>query len=439
MLPEIKTELPGPKSRALLEKDERYISPSYTRSYPAVVVRGTDCLVEDPDGNVFLDMNAGIAVCSTGHCHPEVVEAAVAQTRNLIHMSGTDFYYPSQIELAETLATMVPGGGEWRVFFANSGAEAVEASIKLAKWKTGRPNLVAFTGAFHGRTHGALSLTCSKSTQKQRFHPLLPGVYHAPYPDTFRGPFAGDPRRQAEYCGKEWFEQYLFAQNIEPDSVAAIVVETVQGEGGYLVPPQGFLENLRELTRKHGIMLVFDEVQCGVGRTGKFFAFEHFGVVPDIVSMAKGIASGFPLGICLARKDVMVWPPGTHASTFGGNPVACAAALKTIELIRTRYLANCQSQGEHMKARLLKWKERFPFVGDVRGLGLMLGVDIVEPGTKKWNGKLRDTIVDLAFARGILILGAGKSTLRFSPPLTIQRKQVDYALDEIEKAMAGLA
>ncbi len=438
MFPAVKTKLPGPKAKKLLQKDEKFISPSYTRSYPLVVARGEACIVEDVDGNRFMDLNAGIAVCSTGHCHPEVVEAAVHQTRNLIHMSGTDFYYPSQIELAERLADLIPAEGDWKTFFANSGAEAIECCIKLARWKTGRPNLVAFSGAFHGRTLGALALTCSKAGQKQRFHPLMPGVYHAPYPDTFRGPFAEDPSRQASYCGKDWFEKHLFAQNIEASSVAAIVVEPVQGEGGYIVPPPGFLANLRALCDKHGILLVFDEVQCGVGRTGTLFAFEQTGVVPDIVAMAKGIASGFPLGVCMARSSVMEWPPGTHASTFGGNPVSCAAAVKTLDLVTNQYLGNVKTQGKKMKDRMIAWKKRFPFIGDVRGIGLMLALDIVVPGTKDYDPKLRDRIVDDAYAAGMLVLGCGKSAVRFSPPLVITSEQVDYALDHFEGVLAKL-
>lgn len=437
-LPQLVTDsLPGPKSRALLDRDARYISPSYTRSYPMVAVKGEGSIVEDADGNRFLDLNAGIAVCSTGHCHPAVVEAAKAQAETLIHMSGTDFYYPSQIELAERLSDLVPAEGTWRTFFGNSGAEAVEACLKLARWKTGRPHLVAFSGAFHGRTMGALALTCSKATQKQRFHPYLPGVYHAPYADTFRGPFAGDPDRQADYCGRDFFEEYLFRNNIEAESVAAVIVEPVQGEGGYIVPPTRFLRNLRELCDRHGILLVFDEVQAGAGRTGTLFAFEHFGVIPDMVAMAKGIASGFPLGICLAKESVMEWPPGTHASTFGGNPVACRAALATLDVLEGGALANCREQGEHLMTRLRGWKERFPCVGDVRGLGLMVGVDFVKPGTREHDAALRDRVVEEAFRKGVLALGCGKSTLRFCPPLVIERAQLDFGLDVIEEILSA--
>lgn len=438
MLPEIKTALPGPKAKALLERDARYISPSYTRGYPLVAARGEGCIVEDPDGNRFLDASSGIGVTSTGHCHPEVVEAAVEQTRRLIHMSGTDFYYPAQVELAEKLVRLAPGDDGWKVFYGNSGAEAIEACMKLARWKTGRPNLVAFAGAFHGRTFGALSLTCSKAIQKQRFHPLVPGVYHAPYADPFRGPFADDPDKQADYCGKEWFEKYLFTQNVEADSVAAVVVEPIQGEGGYIVPPARFLKNLRQMCDRHGILLVFDEVQAGMGRTGKLFASEHFGVIPDMYALAKGIASGFPLGVCLARDDIMEWPPGTHASTFGGNPVACAAASKTLDLLEGSLVANAAAQGEHLKARLVSWADRFESLANPRGLGLMLAVDFVEPGTTTPRGELRNQAIEAAFQAGLLVLPCGKAGVRFIPPLIIDREQVDWLLETFEAVLVKL-
>jgi 4-aminobutyrate aminotransferase len=438
VLPEIKTELPGPKAKAFLERDAKYISTSYTRGYPLVAFKGEGCIVEDPDGNRFLDASSGIGVVSTGHCHPEVVAAAVEQTKNLIHMSGTDFYYTAQVELAEALVDGVPGGDDWRVFYANSGAEAVEACMKLARWRTGRQNIIGFIGAFHGRTFGAMSLTCSKAIQKQHFYPLVPGIYHAPYADPYRGQYAEDPEKLADYCGTEFFEKYLFTQNIEAESVAAIIVEPVQGEGGYIVPPTKFLQNLRKLCDKYGIMLVFDEVQAGMGRTGKLFASEHSGVVPDMYSLAKGIASGFPLGVCLAKRDVMEWPPGTHASTFGGNPVACAAAIKTIELLRGGLVENSAKQGARFKARMDRWVEKFDFVGDSRGLGLMLAIDFVVPGSKDHNPKLRDEVVDRAFEKGLLVLGCGKSGLRFIPPLIIKEEQIDWMADTIEEIMDGL-
>lgn len=439
MLPQIKTTLPGPKAEAFLEKDARFISPSYTRGYPLVAIKGEGCIIEDPDGNRFLDASSGIGVVSTGHCHPEVVEVAVEQTRNLVHMSGTDFYYTAQVDLAEALVDAAPQDDDWRVFYANSGAEAVEACMKLARWKTRRQNIIGFAGAFHGRTFGAMSLTCSKSIQKQHFYPLVPGIYHAPYADPYRGPFAHDLDKQADYCGKDFFEKYLFAQNIEAESVAAIIVEPIQGEGGYVVPPHRFLRNLRELCDKYGILLVFDEVQAGMGRTGKLFASEHSGVVPDMYSLAKGIASGFPLGVCLARKDVMEWPPGTHASTFGGNPVACAAATKTIELLRGGLVDNAREMGARLKQRMDSWVEKFDFIGDSRGVGLMLAIDFVKPGTTDHNPALRDKTVDEAFEKGLLVLGCGKSGLRFIPPLMINAEQIDWLADTIEGILGGLS
>lgn len=437
MLPSIRTELPGPKTKALIERDSKVISPSYTRGYPLVAVKGQGCLIEDPDGNLFLDASSGIGVTSTGHCHPDVVKAAVEQTESLIHMSGTDFYYPVQIDLAERLDQIAPEG-TWKTFFANSGAEAIEACLKLARWKTGRPNLIAFAGAFHGRTMGALSLTCSKSIQKQRFHPLLPGVYHAPYANPAHGPFAGDPDKQADYCGRDYFEKYLFAQNIEASSVAAIVVEPIQGEGGYVVPPQRFLKNLRELCDRHGILLVFDEVQSGMGRTGKMFAFEHFGVVPDMIAIAKGIASGFPLGVCLAKEEVMQWPPGTHASTFGGNPVACAAALETLRLLENGLILNAKRQGESLMKEMQSWAEKFDTVANPRGKGLMLAIDFVDPKTKAPRPDLRNQAVDRAFAKGVLVLGCGKHGLRFIPPLTIMAEQIQFLAQAMEEVLEEL-
>src|SRR5215213_3894160 len=369
--PEIKTALPGPKAKAIIDTDAKFVSPSYTRDYPLVIAKGDGAVVEDVDGNTFIDCAAGIAVNSTGVSHPEVVKAIAEQAAKFIHMSGTDFYYEPQVRLAEELSRLVPIAGDVRTFFGNSGTEATEAAIKVSRYFTQRPNIIAFLGSFHGRSLGALSLTSSKSIQRRGFGPLLSGLYHAPYPDQYR--FNGSADACAE-TSLSFIRDQILVHLTAPDEVAAIVVEPIQGEGGYIVPPKAFLQGLRELTRQHGMMLVLDEVQSGMGRTGRMFAAEHFGVTGDIVNIAKGIASGLPLGITCARAEVMSWPPGAHASTFGGNPVACAAALVTIRLLREQYVQNAATVGEHMMGALRGLQEKHPIIGDVRGRGLMIGV-----------------------------------------------------------------
>jgi 4-aminobutyrate aminotransferase len=331
-LPHILTSLPGPRAKALVERDRKVLSPSYTRDYPLVVSRGEGAIIEDVDGNRFLDFNAGIAVVSTGHCHPHVVAAIKDQAERLIHMSGTDFYYENMIELGEKLAAIAPGDVDRRVYFGNSGTEAIEATMKLARYHTGRDKFIAFRGAFHGRTLGALSLTGSKAVQRKGFGPLVPGVFHTQFPDPYRCPEGITPEDHAVNCVRA-IEEDLFRTTLPAEEVAAIVVEPIQGEGGYVVPPKVFFEELERLARKHGILLIFDEIQSGMGRTGKMWAADHFGVTPDILTVAKGIASGMPLSAMVARQEVMNWGPGAHASTFGGNPVAVAAALATIELL----------------------------------------------------------------------------------------------------------
>jgi len=439
--PDLKTPLPGPKAAALIERDERFVSPSYTRSYPLVMAGGSGAVVEDVDGNRFLDCAAGIAVNATGHAHPEVVNAIVDQARRYLHMSGTDFYYEPQVRLAEQMAAIVPISGEKRSFFGNSGTEAVEASVKLAKWYTKRHNVIAFLGSFHGRTMGSLSMTSSRNLQRKGFGPLVPGVYHTPYANCYRCPVG----RQRETCGAEcvdYLTDQILVHLVSPDEVAAIVVEPIQGEGGYVVPPPVFIERLKELTKTHGMMFVADEVQSGMGRTGKMFAIEHFGVEPDILATAKGIASGMPLGVCTARADVMSWPPGAHASTFGGNPVSCAAALATIDLLRRELVKNAEVVGAHLLESLASLKDKHPLIGDVRGKGLMVGIECVKDRTTKERAvDERDAIVDAAFTRGLLVLGAGKNTIRLSPPLVLSKDQADTAvriLDEtftdVEKA-----
>jgi 4-aminobutyrate aminotransferase len=439
--PHIKTPLPGPKAKALIDRDNAVVSPSYTRGYPLVIERGSGALVEDVDGNVFLDCAAGIAVNSTGHSHPDVVRAITTQAEKFLHMSGTDFYYEPQVRLAEELAAIAPIRGGVRSFFGNSGTEAIEACLKLSRYATGRQNIIAFIGAFHGRTMGSLSLTASKAVQRRGFGPLLAGVYHAPYPDRYRCPLGSTPDTVADAC-VDYIEQQILTHLVSPDEVAAIVVEPIQGEGGYVVAPEAFLQRLRELTSKHGILLVLDEVQSGMGRSGRMFAVEYTGVEPDMMAIAKGIASGLPLGVAVARAGLMAWPPGAHASTFGGNPVSCAAALATIALLRQRYVQNAAEVGAHLMEGLKALADRHPLVGDVRGRGLMIGVELVrDRATKERATDERDAVVGAAFSRGLLILGAGKNAVRFSPPLVLTREQADTAvkifdeaLGEVEKA-----
>jgi 4-aminobutyrate aminotransferase len=433
-VPSIKTGLPGPRARDLLERDQRYMSPSYTRIYPLVVERGSGAVIEDVDGNLFLDFTAGIAVTSTGHCHPQVVAAIQDQAAKLIHMSGTDFYYEPQIDLSQRLAELAPGDSPKRVFFTNSGAEALEAALKLARWHTGRSRAIAFLGAFHGRTYGAMSLSGSKLVHRRGFSPLVPDIHHVPYP---RGPEA----RQTPHAGKRFaaqIEETVFARVAPPDEVAAIFVEPIQGESGYHVPPADFLPALRDLCDRYGILLVADEVQTGMGRTGKLFAVEHWGVEPDIICLAKGIASGMPLGAMIAKADVMDWPSGSHASTFGGNPVSCRAALATLELLESGYTANAGQRGEQLRQGLGKLQRSFVQVGDVRGLGLMVAVDIVRAHDRQTADPVaRDEIVQNAFHQGLLLLGAGESALRFCPPLCISAEQVETALRILTGVLAG--
>ena len=434
--PQIRTALPGPKAKAIIDRDAAFVSPSYTRDYPLVIARGEGAVVEDVDGNTFIDCAAGIAVNSTGVSHPDVGKAIADQAAKFIHMSGTDFYYEPQVRLAEELSKIVPIDGPVRSFFGNSGTEATEAAIKLSRYYTKRPNVIAFLGSFHGRSLGSLALTSSKSVQRRGFGPLMPGVYHAPYPDTYR--FNGSADACAE-ASLSFIRDQLLVHLTAPDEVAAIVVEPIQGEGGYIVPPAAFLQALRELTRQHGMMLVLDEVQSGMGRTGRMFAAEHFGVTGDIVNIAKGIASGLPLGVTCARTDVMTWPPGAHASTFGGNPVACAAALVTIRLLREQYVQNAASVGEHLMNGLRALADKHAIIGDVRGRGLMIGVELVrDRQTKERAVDARNAIVQAMFRRGVLILGAGRNALRFAPPLVLTRTQADDVLRLFDEAIADV-
>ncbi len=418
--PKIRTKPPGPNAQKILAQDAKYISPSYTRSYPLVVKRGRGVVVEDVDGNEFLDFSSGIAVCSTGHCHPEVVAAIQKQASELIHMSGTDFYYENLVTLAERLAKVAPMSGPVRVYYGNSGAEAVEAALKLARYHTKRQGIIAFYGAFHGRTMGALSLTASKVQQRRRFAPLVPGVEHVPYPYVYRRPDGMTESQYSDYCLR-FIEDRVFKTVMPPEECAAIFIEPIQGEGGYVPAPREFLKQLRKLCDRHRILLVADEVQSGAGRTGKWWAIQHSEVEPDIVTIAKGIASGMPLGVTMARAEIMDWLPGSHASTFGGNPVC---------------LRNAEVVGNHILRRIKPWVEKHPMVGDVRGMGLMIGIEIVkDKKTKAIAHEERDRIVDLAFERGLLFLGAGETSIRVVPPLIVTEEQADIALDVLEECI----
>jgi len=445
--PKLVCPLPGPRALAAVKADNRLISPSYTRSYPLVAKRGRGIRVEDVDGNEFLDFASGIAVVSTGHCHPEVVAAIQKQAAELIHISGTDFYDEHLTDLADRLSAIAPMPGPHRFFYGNSGAEAIECALKLARYHTGRQNVIAFLGAFHGRTMGALSLTGSKPQQKRRFSPLVPGVTHVRYPYAYRGCSGGAQEEEAFSMGcARYIEEKLFKTILPPEEVAAIFIEPIQGEGGYVVAPDNFLRELRAICNRHGILLVVDEVQSGAGRTGKWWAVEHTGVEPDMVCMAKGIASGMPLGVCMSRAEIMDWVPGSHASTFGGNPVSIAAATATLEIIEREGMANAARVGGLMIERLKGWKQSHPMVGDVRGRGLMIGVELVkDKETREPAPAVRNRVETLAFERGLMILGCGESSVRLCPPLIVREQVAAVALDIFEEALtlaekeAGLA
>ncbi|MEH2076791.1 MAG: acetyl ornithine aminotransferase family protein [Nostoc sp.] len=426
--PNLITSLPGPLAQAIVQRDRAVTSPSYTRDYPLVVSRGQGCMVEDVDGNVFLDMTAGIAVTATGHAHPEVVKAIQEQSARLLHMSGTDFYYEPMVELAEQLALRAPfpqlhskSAFPAKVFFTNSGAESNEGAIKLARYYTKRSLIVAFLGAFHGRTYGAMSLTGSKAVQRANFGPLVPGVTHIPY---------------GTHASLDYLEEQLFGTILPPQEVAAIVVEPIQGEGGYIVPEDGFLKRIREICDRYGILMVVDEVQAGMGRTGRLFAIEHWGVMPDIITTAKGIASGLPLGAILAKPELMTWPPGSHATTFGGNPVACAAGIATLRLLESGLMANATQMGEFLQASLTQLHQKFPRVSPPRGKGLMVAVDLLDE-QGNLDRELRDRIIQEAFLRGLLLLGCGKAAIRFCPPLVIDSDQIQIALQIISEILSS--
>lgn len=438
-LPHLVTSLPGPRAQAIIDRDTAVLSPSYTRGYPLVVEKAEGAMIEDPDGNRFLDFNAGIAVVATGHCHPRVQAAIRAQAEKLIHMSGTDFYYENMVQLAEKLARLVPTGEANRVYFGNSGTEAIEAALKLARYHTGRDKCIAFLGAFHGRTMGSLSLTGSKSVQKKGFGALLSGVAHIPYAYCYRCAYNRKPETCNVECARV-IEDHLVRHILPKEEIAAIFVEPIQGEGGYVVPPQKFFDELQAIAQRLGVLLVFDEVQSGMGRTGKMWAAEHFGAQPDIMAIAKGIASGMPLSAMVARRSVMRWTPGAHASTFGGNPVSIAASLATLELLEESLVENARVIGEFMLDRMRTWPARFKHVGDVRGRGLMLAFELVrDPETRERAPEIRDRIEQLAFERGLLVLGAGANSIRLCPPLVLTRDQAAFALDTLEECLLAAA
>ncbi len=428
-LPQIKIKPPGPKARQIIERDRQVTAPAYGRVYPLVVKEGRGCIVEDVDGNLYLDFMAGIAVASTGHSHPKVVEAIEQQARKFLHICGSDFYYEPMVELAEKLNRLAPGPSAKKVFFTNSGTEAIEAAFKLARFAAKRQHIIAFLGGFHGRTLGALSLTASRASHRARFSPLIPDAHHVPFAHCHRCPH----HLEHDSCGIEcvnYLEEVLFRHEVAPEEVAAIFVEPIQGEGGYVVPPDEFLPMLQDLCRRYGILLVADEIQSGFGRTGKMFACEHWGIEPDILCVAKGIASGMPLGAMIARAEISTWTRGTHGSTFGGNPVACAAALTTIGIIEQGLVENAAAQGSYLKERLLELKATHPVISDVRGLGLMVGVEFQRAdGDRGPDIKLRDEVMQGSFESGLLLLSCGESTLRFCPPLIVTRAQIDAGVE----------
>ncbi|HKZ44208.1 MAG TPA: acetyl ornithine aminotransferase family protein [Anaerolineales bacterium] len=427
--------LPGPKSTAMIKRDSSVISPSYPRGYPFVMDHGKGIEVWDPDGNRFLDFAAGIAVVSTGHSHPKVVKAIQDQAEKFIHISS-DFYHKNWIELGEKLDEIAPFTEAAISFMTNSGTESVEAAIKLARYHTGRPNFIGFTGAFHGRTMGAVTFTASKPKYHQGFYPLMNGVIHAPFPDPYRPILECKPGEDGGQAVVRYIEEQILAHIIPADEIAGILVEPIQGEGGYIIPSKGFFPALRKLCDRHGILLIADEVQAGMGRTGKWWSIENFGVEPDIITVAKGIASGMPIGAMIARKSIVTWPKGAHGNTFGGNPIACAAALATIDLIQEEYMQNAVEVGEYTLDALEEIKLRHPSIGDVRGIGLMIGIEFVKDQNQKTPAEeLRDRIVDLAFERGLLTLGCGKSVIRISPPLSINKNEIDEGLEILEEAI----
>jgi len=430
-----KLNLPGPKAKALVERDQKVISNSYPRDYPFVMDHGKGSYLWDVDGNKFIDLMSGIAVNSTGHSHPEVVKAIQEQAEKFLHISS-DFYHDSMVTFAEKLTSISPIREKSRVFLTNSGTEAVETALKLARYKTGRTNFIGFTGAFHGRTMGAVTMTASKSLYHSGFYPLMNGVVHAPFPNPYRPILLIDDGEDYGETVVRYIKEQIFQQIVPAKEVAGILVEPIQGEGGYILPPKGFFPKLRELCDENGILLIADEVQSGMGRTGKWWAIENFGVEPDIITSAKGIASGIPLGACIARDSVMDWGRGSHGNTYGGNPLSCVAGLKTIELIEKYYLENVNQNGPYLVDRLTKIASNNPYIGDVRGIGYMVGVEFVSDKAKKTpNPAYRDKVVKIAFEHGLLLLGCAKSVIRIAPPLSMTRLEIDESLEIFEGSL----
>jgi 4-aminobutyrate aminotransferase len=439
LFPEIKVAAPGPKARAVIERDKVTASPSYIKEYPLVVDHGHGPWLYDIDGNRYLDMMAGIAVNSTGHAHPEVVKAIQDSAAKFLHICVTDFYYESATKLSEKLASYVPKMGKKRVFLSNSGTEAVEGAIKLARFHTKRERVVAFKGAFHGRTMGAISLNNSKVSQRAFFGPLMPGVIHIPYAYPYRCAYKNS---ESVCCGGGCecalaLENDIFVSHTDPREIAAVIVEPILGEGGYVMPPKKFLQDLRRICDEHGIVLIFDEIQCGVGRTGHMFAAELFDVYPDVILSAKGLGSGMPIGAIIAKEEIMTWTRGSHGSTYAGNPVCCDAALATLKIVE-ELLPNVKSTGELLKSGLAKLQQKHPVIGEVRGEGFMIGVEFVDPSTKAPNAKVRDQLEQKAFSKGLLILGCGKSTVRLAPPLVLGPHEVEVALRLIDESLSEL-
>ncbi|MBL8996513.1 MAG: acetyl ornithine aminotransferase family protein [Gemmatimonadetes bacterium] len=431
----IKTELPGPKAKALIARDAEVVSPSYPRDYPFVMSHGKGAEVWDVDGNRFLDFAAGIAVCATGHSHPEVVGAITEAAKEFLHISS-DYWHERQVRLGERIRDLKPMGAEPAMsFMCQSGTEAVEGALKLARYVTGRSRFIGFFGGFHGRTMGSLAFTSSKYTQQSGFFPTMPGVTHVPYPNNFRPVLAGADQGKAVL---DYIENVLFQHNVPAAEVAGILIEPIQGEGGYVVPPDGFLAGLRALCDRHGILLIFDEVQSGIGRTGKMFAAQHVGVAPDIMTLAKGLGSGMPIGLVVAKRKLMEkWKRGAHGNTYGGNPVCCAAALATIDLVEREYAANAASVGAYFMERLREWQKKHPQIGEVRGRGLMIGMELTMGATNRAPNKaLCDALITRAYHNGLLLLPCGISTVRFMPPLLVTKAQVDEAMAMLETSMA---
>jgi 4-aminobutyrate aminotransferase len=433
--PKIMTKLPGPKSKKLIGKDERHVSQSYTRMYPAVIDHARGAYLWDVDGNCYIDFHTGIGVCSTGNCHPEVVEAIKKQAEKAIHIPSADFYHQPVGKLAEKLSRIVPGKDSKKTFFSNSGTEAVETAFKLARYNQRKPRTIAFIGGFHGRTMGSLSLTCSKVTQRRYFAPLVPEITHVPYAYCYRCPFNLTYPKCDFECVR-FIDEEILNKVAPADEVAAIVVEPIQGEGGYVIPPPGYLSKLKKLAEKYKILLIMDEIQSGMGKTGKMFAMEHWNVTADIVVVAKALASGVPLGACIASKELMSWEPGSHSTTFGGNPIACAAALATIELLENGLMRNATLMGNYIMKHLRKMKNKYEIIGDVRGIGLMIGIEFVKSKkTKEPAGDLSTDVANECFRNGLMLLTCGKNVVRFIPPLIISQRTVDQALEIFEKTV----